>query len=218
MTDPQPPLTAIDIALEPDTVMMNRALADNAALRANVPQGFALDATHHAHVTLLQCFVRTADLPTIYAATEEILAREKYTDWKLTAFKYYYVPAGPIGLAGIVVEPTTDTGGGSDVGYLANGDWLRFDAVDFGTTPVRTFSARAASGISGGRSGLVEVRLDRVTNPVVSSFAIANTGGWQVWRTVPSNIDVVTGRHDVYLTFTSGQPDDFVNVNWFTFS
>ena len=108
MTDPQPPLTAIDIALEPDTVMMNRALADNAALRANVPQGFALDATHHAHVTLLQCFVRTADLPTIYAATEEILAQEKYTDWKLTAFKYYYVPAGPIGLAGIVVEPTTD--------------------------------------------------------------------------------------------------------------
>ena len=108
MTDPQPPLTAIDIALEPDTVMINRALADNAALRANVSQGFALDATHHAHVTLLQCFVRTADLPTIYAATEEILAREKYTDWKLTAFKYYYVPAGPIGLAGIVVEPTTD--------------------------------------------------------------------------------------------------------------
>ncbi len=42
MTDPQPHLTAIDIALEPDAVMMNRALADNAALRANVPQGFAL--------------------------------------------------------------------------------------------------------------------------------------------------------------------------------
>ena len=38
MTDPQPHLTAIDIALEPDAVMMNRALADNAALRANVPQ------------------------------------------------------------------------------------------------------------------------------------------------------------------------------------
>jgi hypothetical protein len=96
MTDVQPPLTAIDIALEPDAVMMNRALADNAALRANVPQGFALDATHHAHVTLLQCFVRSADLPTIYVATEEILEQEKYTDWKLTAFKYYYVPAGPM--------------------------------------------------------------------------------------------------------------------------
>ena len=120
--------------------------------------------------------------------------------------------------SGAVVEPTADTGGGSDVGYLANGDWLRFDGVDFGTTPLRTFSARAASGISGGRSGLVEVRLDAVTNPVVSSFAIANTGGWQSWTTIPANIDAVTGRHDVYLTFTSGQPDDFVNLNWFTFS
>jgi hypothetical protein len=122
------------------------------------------------------------------------------------------------GQSGAVVEPTTDTGGGSDVGYLANGDWLRFNGVDFGATPLRTFSARAASGISGGRSGLVEVRLDGSTNPVVSSFAIANTGGWQVWRTIPANIDAVTGRHDVFLTFTSGQPDDFVNLNWFTFS
>ena len=69
MTDPQHALTAIDIALEPDAVMMSRAFADNAALRENVPHGFALDATHHAHITLLQCFVRTADLPSIYAAS-----------------------------------------------------------------------------------------------------------------------------------------------------
>ena len=27
----------------------------------------------------------------------------------------------------------------------------------------------------------------------------------------------MTGTHTVYLTFTSGQPADFVNVNWFTF-
>ena len=27
----------------------------------------------------------------------------------------------------------------------------------------------------------------------------------------------MTGTHTVFLTFTSGQPADFVNVNWFTF-
>jgi hypothetical protein len=95
MTEPHDALTAIDIALEPDAIMMSRAFADNAALRENFPQGFALDAT------------RTADLPSIYAGAEERLAKEKYTDWRLTAFKYYYVPAGPIGLAGIVIERTT---------------------------------------------------------------------------------------------------------------
>ena len=90
-------------------------------------------------------------------------------------------------------------------------------AVDFGTTPVRTFSARAASGISGGRSGLVEVRLDRVSNPVVSSFAIANTGGWQSWHLVPANISAVTGTHTVYITLASGQPADYVNLDRISF-
>jgi Carbohydrate binding module (family 6) len=46
---------------------------------------------------------------------------------------------------------------------------------------------------------------------------LAPPGGWQSWRTVPANISAVTGVHDVFLTFSSGQPADFVNVNWFTF-
>lgn len=39
---------------------------------------------------------------------ERVLARHAYAVWRLTAFKYYYVPAGPIGRAGIVVKPTPD--------------------------------------------------------------------------------------------------------------
>ncbi|GAA3445345.1 carbohydrate-binding protein [Planomonospora venezuelensis] len=41
--------------------------------------------------------------------------------------------------------------------------------------------------------------------------------GWQSWRTIPANIRAVTGTHTVYITFSSGQPADFVNLNWFTF-
>jgi beta-glucanase (GH16 family) len=119
--------------------------------------------------------------------------------------------------SGTVLEATTDTGGGQDVAYVANGDWLRFDGVNFGTNPARQFVARAASGASGGISGLVEVRLDSRSNAPVGSFAIANTGGWQSWRTVPANITGVIGTHTIYLTFTSGQPADFVNLNWITF-
>jgi hypothetical protein len=36
------------------------------------------------------------------------LASEKVTNWKLKAFKYYYIPLKEIGLGGIVVEPTAD--------------------------------------------------------------------------------------------------------------
>ena len=104
----QNPITAIDIALEPDATMIRHARADNARLLKAFPKGFALDATHHPHVSLLQQFVRTADLEKVYAAASKVLAGERPSSWKLTAFKYYYIPAPPLGLAGIVVEPTAD--------------------------------------------------------------------------------------------------------------
>ena len=104
----QNPVTAIDIALEPDATMIQHAQADNARLLKVFPKGFALDATHHPHITMLQQFVRTADLDKVYAAVNKVLASEKPTSWKLKAFKYYYIPSPPIGLAGIVVEPTED--------------------------------------------------------------------------------------------------------------
>src|SRR5260370_28593726 len=104
----QNPVTAIDIALEPDATMVQHAQAANARLLKAFPKGFALDATHNPHVTLLQQFVRTADLEKVYAALDKVFASEKPTTWKLKAFKYYYIPSPPVGLAGIVVEPTED--------------------------------------------------------------------------------------------------------------
>jgi hypothetical protein len=102
------PVTAIDIALEPDATMIQHAKADNDRLLKEFPKGFTLDATHHPHVSVLQQFVRTADLDKVYAAADAALAKEKPTSWKLKAFKYYYIPDPPVGLAGIVAEPTDD--------------------------------------------------------------------------------------------------------------
>jgi hypothetical protein len=104
----QNPVTAIDIALEPDATMIQHAMADNARLLKSFPKGFSLDATHHPHVSMLQQFVRTDDLDKVFAAANAVLAKEKPRTWTLNAFKYYYIPAPPIGLAGIVVEPTKD--------------------------------------------------------------------------------------------------------------
>ena len=101
-------LVAIDIAIEPDATMVQRSLADNAALLKNFPQGYTLDDTHHAHVSMLQRFVRETDLDKVYAAIAAAVATENPPAWKLRAYKYYYIPAGPIGLAGIVVEVTDD--------------------------------------------------------------------------------------------------------------
>jgi len=121
------------------------------------------------------------------------------------------------GQSGTSTETTTDTGGGQNISSLAGGDWALYQNVNFGSTAATQFVGRVASGAGSGVSGLVEVRLDSRTSQPVGSFSIGNTGGWQSWRTVPANISAVTGTHDVYLTFTSGQAQDFVNVNWFNF-
>ena len=101
-------VTAIDILLEPDATMLRHAEANNARLLKVFPGGFALDATHTPHITMIQRFVRTADLDKVYAAAAEVLARADVTAMKLEAFKYYYIPSGDTGLAGIVAKPTPE--------------------------------------------------------------------------------------------------------------
>ena len=103
-----PPVTAIDILLEPDAVMIRHAEAANERLLKVFPKGFALGKTHQPHISTLQRYVRTADLDKVYEAVGKVLAEEKPTTWKLKAYKYYYIPWKDIGLAGIVVEPTDD--------------------------------------------------------------------------------------------------------------
>ena len=56
------PVTAIDILLEPDATMLQHSETNNARLLKVFPKGFALDATHRPHVTMIQRFIRTADL------------------------------------------------------------------------------------------------------------------------------------------------------------
>ena len=104
----QAPVTAIDILLEPDATMLQRCEANNARLLKVYPKGFALDATHRPHITMVQRFVRTADLDKVYAAAGKVLASANLTGMKLEAFKYYYVPSKDIGLAGIVARPTPE--------------------------------------------------------------------------------------------------------------
>jgi len=98
------PVTAINILLEPDATMLQRCEANNARLLEVFPKGFALDATHRPHVTLLQRFARTADLDKVYAAAGEVLAGSAVLGLQMEAFRYYYIPSGPVGLAGIVAR------------------------------------------------------------------------------------------------------------------
>ena len=123
----------------------------------------------------------------------------------------------------ISVTTTTDPnpGGvdGNQASQLANGDYLEYSNVNFGAGGSTQFDARVASGAAGGVSGLVEVVIDNPSNAPVGSFALANTGGWSTWKTIPANMSKVTGTHNVYLKLVSGAGGNppFVSLHYFNF-
>jgi hypothetical protein len=101
-------ITAIDILLEPDATIVQRAQAANAWLLKNFPKGYKLDAEHKPHISVMGGYVYAADMEKIYLAVDQVLATENVLSWKMKAFKYYYMPLKEIGLGGIGVEATTD--------------------------------------------------------------------------------------------------------------
>ena len=122
----------------------------------------------------------------------------------------------------ISVTSTTDSNpsgvDGNEAAQLSNADYLEYSNINFGLGSSQ-FDARVASGASPGVSGLVEVVLDNPSNSPVGSFAVANTGGWSSWKTIPANISKVTGTHNVYLVFVSGAGGNppYVSLHYFNF-
>jgi len=56
-----------------------------------------------------------------------------------------------------------------------------------------------AAGVDG---GILEVRLDSVKGPVISSIQLPRTGGWEKFKTFTAELkQEVTGKHDVYFYF-----------------
>jgi Carbohydrate binding module (family 6) len=118
---------------------------------------------------------------------------------------------------GTDTQDTSDAGGGQNVGWVANGDWLRFDDLNFGDTPPKQLVARLSSDVHNDVSRL-EVRIDTMQNPPIGTLPVFNTGGWDAWRTQTTDVTAVTGVHTVFLTFASDAGDDFLNLNYFSFS
>jgi hypothetical protein len=106
-------VTAIDTILDPDATMIQHATAANAELLKHFPKGFTLGGVHAPHISMLQRFVKTADLPKVYAAVDKVFAKENPTSWKLTAFKYAYIGDAKmddvtVGVGNILIKPSPD--------------------------------------------------------------------------------------------------------------
>lgn len=104
-------------------------------------------------------------------------------------------------------------GATTNIGYIQNGDWARYDNVNFNTTSPDLFQVRAASATSG---GTIEIRLGATNGTLIGSCAVSGTGGWQTYQTVNcNNLQNVTGTQTLYLVFKGS--GDLINVDWFKF-
>lgn len=99
--------------------------------------------------------------------------------------------------------------GGKDVAYIENGDYIGFMNVDFGKG-ADSLEFRVGAN-SGGSS--IEVRVGSADGKVIGNLEIAETGGWQTWKTQSCSIDTISGVNDIYLVFKGGSGYLF-NVNW----
>jgi len=101
-------LIAIDILLEPNQAMIDKARTVNARLRGNYPAGYSLDATHAPHVTLLQRFIRVKDLNAVTGAVAKAYAAEAPIGLQLKAESLDYVLWGGVAVTVFVVERTPE--------------------------------------------------------------------------------------------------------------
>jgi alpha-N-arabinofuranosidase len=84
------------------------------------------------------------------------------------------------------------------LGRLKDGDWLEFDAVDFGENPKRLF-LKAGSPNSG---GIVEVRKGAVDGPMLSKFQVGITAEWTHFQDYRALINTpLSGPQKIVLVF-----------------
>jgi len=117
--------------------------------------------------------------------------------------------------SGIYTETCSE--GGMDVTSITNGNWIRVQGVDFGTSGSSNFTARVASATSGGN---IELHLDGTNGYLIGTCPVPVTGGGQNWTTVSCAVSNAAAKnvHDLYLRFTgSSSSTNLFNVNWYQF-
>ncbi|MDO5558949.1 MAG: carbohydrate-binding protein [Oscillospiraceae bacterium] len=109
------------------------------------------------------------------------------------------------------VKTETNSEAGQNVGYIENGDYIRFSDIDF-SNGAYSFTARLAGSKAG-----IELYLDSLDNTPVAVCDFAGSDGWQTWKDESFNISGITGVHDLYIRFT-GAEGYLVNIDSFYFS
>lgn len=111
--------------------------------------------------------------------------------------------------SGIKTEETRDDLGGRNIGWIADGEWTRYDDIRIiSADPIFKVRAAAYNDVIGD----IEVRIGSPTGTLIGTVTPIYTGRPQFWATNETTLSVQPGVYDIYLVFTNGTG---FNINWF---
>jgi Flp pilus assembly pilin Flp len=118
---------------------------------------------------------------------------------------------GDVGSGGPDLENTSDTGGGFNLGWTRNGEWLEYQIVSPATNSY-TFVIRHAS--QGGNNPQIQIRTTSVDlgfQDTTNVLSVGATGGWQNWQNYTTQVTLYQGLNIVRFTIVNGSG----NYNYF---
>ncbi len=123
---------------------------------------------------------------------------------------------------GISIDNDTNRSGGANIGGVQDGEWVKYNNVDFGDLGASHIQISYSSSNINNEAvaGRVEVVLDSLDNQPAATVPTHTTGsGWGNYVLEGADIaPAITGVHDVYLRFIS-QPGKYVgNVDYIRFT
>jgi probable HAF family extracellular repeat protein len=108
------------------------------------------------------------------------------------------------------IQPTTDAGGGNNVGWVSTGEWLNY-TVSVATAGTYTLAIRVASRGAGGT-----FHLEANSTDITGSLTVPDTGDWQAWTTVQrTGVSLAAGTQVLRLVMDNeGASGAVGNFNW----
>jgi len=131
----------------------------------------------------------------------EVIQKGKYKNFRLEAEDYFFAD-------GVQKENTSDKGGGLNVGWINNGDYMKY-TVDIAESGTYKLEYRVACYRTSG-----SIELENEEGNILSKIAISPTGGWQEWETVEGAAYFSKGKQTLLLKVPQGG----FNINYIDFS
>jgi hypothetical protein len=111
-------------------------------------------------------------------------------------------------MSGVLTEFTQDAGGGQNVGWIENGDWMDY-TISAPSAGNYTLRLRVATPNNGAQ---LQVRRSATTLATVN---LPNTASYQGWQTVTTTVNLIAGVQTIRIISTANPG---WNINWIEFA